>query len=151
MSKYNFIKLRNCFHVITTPGSTPRYITFSKPEVAMKYRDNLIEFHKKFKCWPMTNFDEDKYKLGPKDDLYDYSELEISTIDEQEVVSIMQVSGTGLLHCIEFELGLGSSPNKYNMRIRGQNVDVEPDIEVYYKNLDYNIRNDDDEWGSYIP
>lgn len=146
MSKYNFIKLRNRYHTITTPGSSPRFITFCKPDAAMRYRQNLIDFHKRHKSWPITNFDDDAKRIGPTDDLYDYSELQIVTLDEQDAVSVMQVSGAGLFHCIEFELGLGDTVNKYNMRIRGQNVDVEPDIELYYKNLNFHIRNDDDGW-----
>lgn len=125
---------------IVDPKGTPRFVCFPEEAVARRCIRQLCEHRCEYGSWPSVDFTQQIATIKPKplsikrklEDLEKWFIVE--KITQEEFSNFAAGSGAQFFYCHEFRL-LQSSNNTVNVSLRGQEIVVEENIELYRNRL----------------
>lgn len=148
---FTLVKLKgqtNTYQFINTPNSRSHLLAFKKMDTAMKYRNHIIEFHRKYGMWPCLDMDVNSKVVSDKlfDYIYDYDEsLKLVKFDNLEMERMMCEYNMSVLCCVEFDIIPNDlKNNKYDVHLRAEEIYPQVDLNSYIEILDYIYETYDD-------
>jgi hypothetical protein len=125
---------------IVDPKGTPRFVCFPEEVVARRCIRQMCEHRSEYGSWPSVDFTQQiatiKSKSPPRKRKLE--ELEkwfiIENMTQEEFSNFATGSGAQFFYCHEFHL-LPTTNNTVNVSLRGQEIVVEENIELYRNRL----------------
>ena len=125
---------------IVDPKGTPRFVCFPEEVVARKCIKQMCQHRCEYGSWPSVDFTQQiaTIKSKPPSRKRKLEDLErwfvVENMNQEEFSNFAAGSGAQFFYCHEFRL-LPSSNNTVNVSLRGQEIVVEEDIELYRNRL----------------
>ena len=125
---------------IVDPKGTPRFVCFPEEVVARKCIKQMCQHRCEYGSWPSVDFTQQIATIKSKspsrkrklEDLERWFVVE--NMNQEEFSNFAAGSGAQFFYCHEFRL-LPTSNNTVNVSLRGQEIVVEEDIELYRNRL----------------
>ena len=125
---------------IVDPKGTPRFVCFPEEVDARKCIKQMCQHRCEYGSWPSVDFTQQiaTIKSKPPSRKRKLEDLErwfvVENMNQEEFSNFAAGSGAQFFYCHEFRL-LPSSNNTVNVSLRGQEIVVEEDIELYRNRL----------------
>ena len=125
---------------IVDPKGTPRFVCFPEEVVARRCIRQMCEHRSEYGSWPSVDFTQQiaTIKSKPPPTKRKLEELEkwfiIENMTQEEFSNFATGSGAQFFYCHEFRL-LSTSNYTVNVSLKGQEIVVEEDIELYRNRL----------------
>lgn len=125
---------------IVDPKGTPRFVCFPEEVVARRCIRQMCKHRCEYGSWPSVDFTQQiaTIKSKPPSRKRKLEDLEkwfiVENMTQEEFSNFAAGSGAQFFYCHEFRL-LPSSNNTVNVSLRGQEIVVEENIELYRNRL----------------
>ena len=125
---------------IVDPKGTPRFFCFPEEVVARKCIRQMCQHRCEYGSWPSVDFTQQiaTIKSKPLSRKRKLEDLErwfvVENMNQEEFSNFAAGSGAQFFYCHEFRL-LQTSNNTVNVSLKGQEIVVEEDIELYRNRL----------------
>ena len=144
VNNYSLIKFTPTkrYASIVDPQGIPRFVCFPNESVARKCVKDMCEHRCEYGSWPSVDFTHKiatLKKKNPQGRKRKLEELErwfiIETMDDEQFTTFAQGSGAQFFYCHEFSL-VPSPHNTLDVRLKGQEIIVHENIDLYRQKLE---------------
>jgi len=153
VNNYSLIKFTPTkrYASIVDPQGIPRFVCFPNEGVARKCVKDMCEHRCEYGSWPSVDFTHEiatLKKKNPQGRKRKLEELErwfiIENMDDEQFTTFAQGSGAQFLYCHEFSL-VPSPHNTLDVRLKGQEIIVHENIDLYRQKLEASSMFNDEE------
>ena len=126
------------------PQAKPMYMCFKNIHCADRCRRHFARIKSEHGVWPIINLSEDRIDIVPPPNVdkfpvsHSYNQLEIDTIEEDDIVTLGNITGSSIMYCHEFNV-ISGGLNSLNISFSGQEIQIPTDYKEYIRTLEEGI------------